>query len=145
MGGDDADKLARTDDLRLLPELRKIPQVAGYEVIGTRGIGAFHEDIVVGIAGNLQRPRRRYELGPVLYELDELLLEAPSDFEFDNTSRYSRMMGAETYIVEGLVRANSRTVRCNPSGFSTAETRMLVSTTSRRGSISASSCAPAPL
>jgi hypothetical protein len=40
MRGDDIDKLPRCDHLRLLPELREMPPVAGHQIVGAGGIGA---------------------------------------------------------------------------------------------------------
>src|ERR1019366_713288 len=45
----DADELAGRDHLRLLPEPRKMPLVAGHQLIGAGGIGALQELVVVRV------------------------------------------------------------------------------------------------
>ena len=49
MGGHDADELARRDHLGSLPEPWEMPQVAGHQIVGARGVGTFHEFIIVGV------------------------------------------------------------------------------------------------
>src|SRR5882762_748351 len=65
----DADELAGRDHLGLLPELWKMPLVAGYQVVDASRVGAFQELVVVGILRNLERTRGVNELRMVLYEL----------------------------------------------------------------------------
>src|SRR5258708_18390222 len=73
--GDDIDELAGRDDLGFLPELGKMALVAGYEVVGTGGIGTFEEDIVAGVGGDLKGWRGRDEVGAVSDELKEVKAE----------------------------------------------------------------------
>jgi PAS domain S-box-containing protein len=82
MGCYDADELAGRDHLGLLPELRKMPLVAGHQVVGTGSIGALQKLVVAGVLRGLERTRWADELRTVLYELEELLPESPADFKF---------------------------------------------------------------
>src|SRR5216684_3740299 len=43
----DADELARCDHLGALPELREMPLVAGYQIVGTGRTSTFQEFIIV--------------------------------------------------------------------------------------------------
>jgi hypothetical protein len=58
MRGYDADEFAGSDYLGRLPELWKMPLVAGDQVVGAGGVGAFQELVVVGIPRDLERPHR---------------------------------------------------------------------------------------
>jgi Protein of unknown function (DUF3738) len=49
----DVDEFTGRNHLRLLPELRKMAGITSHQVIGARGIGAFHEDIIVGVGRDL--------------------------------------------------------------------------------------------
>jgi len=80
--GYDADEFAGRDYLGLLPELWKMPLAAGYQVIYAGRVRAFQELVVVGIPCNLECTRGVNEQGMVLYELEQLLPKASSDFEF---------------------------------------------------------------
>ena len=80
--GYDADEFAGRDYLGLFPELWKMPLVAGYQVIYAGRVRAFQELVVVGIPCNLECTRGVNEQGMVLYELEQLLPKASSDFEF---------------------------------------------------------------
>ncbi len=46
--------------------------IAGNQIIGAGSIGAFEEDVVIGVAGDAQRARRNDEMAAVPDELDEL-------------------------------------------------------------------------
>lgn len=80
--GNDADEFAGRDYLRILPELWKMPCVAGDQVVGAGGVGAFEEAVVVAIRRNVERTRRVNQLRAVPYELEELLPKAEADFQF---------------------------------------------------------------
>ncbi len=41
VGRHDGDELARRNHFSFLPEFRKMPLVAGHQVVGARGVGAF--------------------------------------------------------------------------------------------------------
>ena len=51
----DTEKLARTDDLSVLPELWEMALVAGYQIVCTSGISAFDEHVVCGVRGDLSQ------------------------------------------------------------------------------------------
>src|SRR5712671_5831556 len=78
----DADEFAGRDYLGLLPELWKMPLVAGYQIVDAGCVRAFQELVVVWILRNLKLTRGVNELRVVLYELKELLPKASADFEF---------------------------------------------------------------
>jgi hypothetical protein len=59
-----------------------MPLIAGYQVVDAGRVRAFQELVVVGILRNLDCTRGINELRMVLYELEELLPKASSDFEF---------------------------------------------------------------
>lgn len=61
----EADKFAGRDHLGFLPELGKMTLVAGHEVIGAHGIGAFQKPVVVRVGGYLK--------GAILRTLDDPL------------------------------------------------------------------------
>ena len=48
--GDDGHQLAAVDDFGVFPICGKVAAVAGEQVIGAGSVGAFEEDVVVGIA-----------------------------------------------------------------------------------------------
>ncbi len=81
MGCYDADELAGRDHLGLLPELRKMPLVAGYQVVGTGSIGALQKLVVARVLRDLEGMRWPDEMRTVLYELAELLPESPCGFQ----------------------------------------------------------------
>jgi len=56
--------------------------VAGYEIVRAGGIGAFEEDVVGGVGGDLKRLRGRDEVGAFLKELKELKRESSTYAEF---------------------------------------------------------------
>jgi hypothetical protein len=61
-----------------------------------RGVGAFQEDVVVGIAGDLKRPGGLHDLRVALDELHDLPAEALADLSSGraSTSRYSARMAS---------------------------------------------------
>jgi hypothetical protein len=72
-----ADELAGRDDFVLLPELGKMPLVAGHQVVGTGGMGALQKLVIAGVLRDWERMRRADKLRMVLHELEELLRESP--------------------------------------------------------------------
>jgi hypothetical protein len=64
---DDATKssahFCRAMDRLALCQFRIMTQIAGHQVVGASGIGAFQKDIVVGIGGDLERPRQTNRIG----------------------------------------------------------------------------------
>ena len=72
-------------------------QVAGYEIVRAGGIGAFEEDVVGGVAGDLKRLRGRDEVGAVLKELKELKPESSTYAELRARQdvRYSEKIGVD--------------------------------------------------
>ncbi len=59
-----ADKFARRDDLRILPEGREVLTIAGNQKVGPSRVGTFNKDVVVRIArqprsGERERPDGR--------------------------------------------------------------------------------------
>ncbi len=77
----DGKEFARGDYLGVLPEFRKMTRIAGYQVVGASGIGAFQEDVVVGIRGDSERLRWRHRLRMAPNELQDLLTQALADLE----------------------------------------------------------------
>jgi len=67
-----ADKFTRCDNLRILPERRKVLTVAGDQKVGTGRIGALDEDVVVWIARHLDPARRGNQMAVVRDELKQL-------------------------------------------------------------------------
>ncbi len=78
---DDTDELAGRDDLGLPPELWEMTLVAGDEIVGAGGVGAFEEDVVGGVGTDLKRLGGRDGVGAVLDELQELLPVSSADAE----------------------------------------------------------------
>jgi hypothetical protein len=56
--------------------------IAGHEVVGTGGINAFDENVVIGVACDLKPARGTNEVRAFLDEVEELLSEAFADVEF---------------------------------------------------------------
>ena len=75
-------EFARSNDLRFLPEGREMAGVARDQVVGTCHVGAFDENVIAGIAGDLNWTRWRYEFAPIGDELKELNSEAFADPQF---------------------------------------------------------------
>ena len=82
MWSHDADEFAGRDHLGLLPELRKMPLIAGHEIVGAGSIGALQKLVVAGVLRDLERMRRPDQLRMVPYELEELLAEPLANFKF---------------------------------------------------------------
>jgi len=62
------DEFSGGNDLGLLPELRKMPLVAGYQVVRTYGVSTFEEFVVIGIFRDLKFTRRGNATRMVLYQ-----------------------------------------------------------------------------
>jgi hypothetical protein len=60
VGGGESYELAGSDDFGLFPEWGEMAGVAGDLVVGAGGVGAFEEDVVVGVGGACH-PRKREE------------------------------------------------------------------------------------
>jgi hypothetical protein len=74
-----ANKFPRRYDLGFLPESRKMLLVAGYQVVRTRGIGAFEKYIVIGIAGDFKAAGRCHDMAVIPDELQQLLARSFAD------------------------------------------------------------------
>jgi len=70
--GDEINKLTGINDFRVLPQLWEMALVARDKKICTPCIGAFDEDVVFGVRGNVQRNCGSNEVGAVFDELQEL-------------------------------------------------------------------------
>jgi hypothetical protein len=92
-----SDKFASRYDLGFLPESWKVPLLARDQVVGAGSVGAFQEDIVVGIARDFKTPRS-YGVTVVPDELEQLLPGALADEELrgESTSLYSSRRGRDT-------------------------------------------------
>lgn len=66
----DVDKFTGRDDLRILPESRKVLTVAGDQKVGAGSVGALDKDVVVRIACHFDLARRSDQTAVVLDELD---------------------------------------------------------------------------
>jgi hypothetical protein len=58
-----------------------MPLVAGHQVVGARGIGAFQELVVVRVLGDMDRPGRSDTVRMTADKLEELLAESLADFQ----------------------------------------------------------------
>ena len=67
-----ADKLTRRDDLRILPEVRKVLTITSDQKVCTSRVGALDKDVVVRIACHLEMGRGSDEMAVVLEELKQL-------------------------------------------------------------------------
>ena len=67
-----ADKFSGRDDLRILPEGRKVLTIAGDQKVGASRVGALNKDVVVRIACHLDMARGSDEMAVVLEELKQL-------------------------------------------------------------------------
>ena len=65
-----ADKLTRRDDLRILPEVRKVLTITSDQKVCTSRVGALDKDVVVRIARHLDVARRINQMAAVLDELE---------------------------------------------------------------------------
>jgi hypothetical protein len=54
MPRDQADKLARPDDFRILPERGDVLATPRHEIIGACRVGALDKDVVVGVARHVE-------------------------------------------------------------------------------------------
>jgi hypothetical protein len=82
MRPDDADEFAGSYDFGFLPELWEMALIAGDQVVRAGGIGAFEENVIGGVGGNLKRAGRRNEMSPVFEELKKLMPEPFANMEF---------------------------------------------------------------
>jgi hypothetical protein len=73
---DDAEELARRDYRGLLPEPRKVPLVARHQIVGSGGIWAFQEYVVIGVLRHLEITRRDDQMRMMPDQIDKLTLEA---------------------------------------------------------------------
>ena len=67
-----ADKVTGRDDLRILPEGRKVLTITGDQKVGASRVGTLDEDVVIRIARHLDLARRNDQMAVVLEELKEL-------------------------------------------------------------------------
>jgi len=66
VGGGKGYELAGSDDFGLFPEWGEVARVAGDQVVGAGGVGAFEEDVVVGVGGGLYAAGWRDQVGAVV-------------------------------------------------------------------------------
>src|SRR5437763_10228691 len=59
-----------------------MPLVTGHEIVGTRGLGALQELVVVRVARQLERTRGSDGMAMALDQLEQLLAESFADFKF---------------------------------------------------------------
>lgn len=76
-----SDELARSNDLRFLPELWEVSLVSSHQIISL-GVGAFEKDIVIWVAGHVKLVRRGHKVSVCFDELQKLLLNAFADAQF---------------------------------------------------------------
>ena len=50
----DTDKFAGADDFGFLPELWEVALIAGYQVVRAGRVGAFKENVIGGVGGDLK-------------------------------------------------------------------------------------------
>lgn len=82
MRSNQRNEFAGSDDFGLLPEPWEMAWIARHKVIGAGRIRAFHEDIVIGIARNLDLAQSGNQVGAVFNLLKELLPQAFANLEF---------------------------------------------------------------
>jgi len=82
MRPDDAHEFAGSDEFCFLPEFWEMALIAGDQVVGAGGIGAFEENVIGGVGGDLKRSRGRDEMGPVFEDLKKLVPEPFANMEF---------------------------------------------------------------
>jgi hypothetical protein len=70
-------KLARRDDLGLLPESWEVAFVPSDEVVGASCVGAFQEDVVVGVQRSVNTSNGGDHVAAISDELHELESNAP--------------------------------------------------------------------
>ncbi len=78
----DGDELAGCDDLGLFPEFWEMALVAGDQIVGAGGVGAFNKNVVVRIFRDPDRTCGGNELRSIFDELEKFVPKAASDFEF---------------------------------------------------------------
>ena len=79
--GDDVEEVARGDDFGFLPKLWEVARVSRHQVVRAGGIGAFKENVVVQVGGDLKAPGRSYRMRAIGDELHQLPAEAFVDLE----------------------------------------------------------------
>ena len=84
------DKLARGYDLGFLPESRKMPKIAGDQVIRAGNIGTFQEPITIGVACHFEAAGRSDGIAMIFDELQQLSPKTLADFEL-----YSSRIGGD--------------------------------------------------
>ena len=67
-----ADKFTGRNDLRILPEGRKVLTIAGDQKVGAGCVGALDKDVVIRIARHLDLARGSDQMAVVLDELKQL-------------------------------------------------------------------------
>lgn len=67
--GGKANKFPRRYYLGFLPESGKMSLIAGNQVVGSRGIGAFDKNIVVRVSADFKAARGRHDMAVILDEL----------------------------------------------------------------------------
>src|ERR1700690_2254463 len=73
MGRSQANEFSGCYDFGSLPESREVPEIACHQIVRTRRIGAFQEDVVVGIARDVQAPCRNDRVTVSFDDLEQLL------------------------------------------------------------------------
>ena len=134
----DVDELPRCDNLGSLPELWEMSLVAGHQIVRASRVGTFQEFVIARVICGLQRSANSDRMRTVPDKLKEVWCWSPLRMRSSgraSSARYSAKIASEMYSVAGGLSAISKTVRWSPSGFRAAETRMLVSSTSRSGII----------
>jgi len=89
-------KFARRDHFGFLPELREVARVAGDEVVGADGVGAFHEYVVVRVACDVYGTDRRNELGAFADQVQELAPQSLANFQ-RRTREYDLVFGNDGF------------------------------------------------
>src|SRR5260370_37135723 len=74
-----ADKLPCRYDLGFLPESRRMPLIAGNQVVRARRIGAFEKHIVIRVSADFKAARRADNITVVPDELQQLLANPFAD------------------------------------------------------------------
>jgi hypothetical protein len=81
MRSDQCHEFAGSNDFGLLPELWEMALVARHKIIGSGGIRALQENVVIWIPRNVHLALGQYHVRTILDASKELLPQAPADFE----------------------------------------------------------------
>lgn len=81
MGRDETDKFTRSYDLRLFPEYREMPLIAGDQIVRASGIGTFQENVVIRIACDFESSSRSHKMTAIRNQLKHLLPKTFADSE----------------------------------------------------------------